>query len=473
MQTNQVKMAEYQQLWDNALQTIHAELSAAGRENEFDDWFRPLVFESFSDNSLLIQVPSAYHSDYLDKHYVRLMAKTLIPLFGKNIQLNYRVLIDKQNNQTVVTEATEMVKERGSSRQPKLPPIDPQLDNQLTFRNYIEGDSNKLSRSVGISIAEHPRSTKFNPMFIYGASGVGKTHLINAIGMRAKEIYPNLRVLYVSARIFQQQFTTAVTSNNVNDFIAFYQSLDMLIVDDIQEWATAEATQKTFFHIFDDLFRHGKRIILASDRSPAQLRGMHERLITRFACGVTTEVERPDTKLCMDILRSKIKRDGLSETVPEDVIIYIAETVNGSVRDLQGVVNSLMVYSIMDNTDIDLRLAEKIVKRVVRVSDEPLSLDVITDVVCENLSTTPQDINGKSRKKEIVQARQIVMFLAQKLTHMPASRIGRLIGGRDHSTVLHSCKKIEKEIKKNHDLAQLVATIEKEINKAAREAKNS
>jgi len=454
-------MEDYNQLWDNALKTIHNILSGAGRENEFDNWFKPLTFKSFKDDFLTINVPSHQHCEYLDKN-VRLLAQTLLPIFGQKMQLNYNVLVDKQNNQTVVTEATEIVKQRGSSREPKMPPIDPQLDVHLTFRNYIEGESNKLSRSVGESIAEHPRSMKFNPMFVYGASGVGKTHLINAIGMRAKEIYPNLRVLYVSARTFQQQYTTAVTSNDVNNFIAFYQTVDVLIVDDIQEWATAEATQKTFFHIFDENFRHSKRIILASDRSPAQLRGMHERLITRFSCGVTTEIERPNTKLCADILRSLIKRDGLDD-IPEDVIQYIAETVNGSVRDLQGVVNSLMVYSIMDNADINIALAEKIVKRLVHVSDEPVNIDVITDVVCEHINVTPLDINGKSRKKDYVRARQIVMFLAQKLTNMPAIRIGRLIGGRDHSTVLHSCNKIQKEMKKDKELQALVNQIEKEI----------
>lgn len=456
-------MADYNQLWDDALQTIRNILSGAGRENEFNDWFKPLVFESFNDQTLLIQVPSDYHSDYIDKHYINLLAKVIIPLFGKDVKLNWRILVDKQHNQTVIAEGSEMVRQRGSSREPKMPPVEPQLDMHLNFRNYIEGESNKLARSVGESIADHPRSTKFNPMFVHGASGVGKTHLINAIGLRAKEIYPNIRVLYVSARIFQQQFTTAVQNNNINSFIAFYQSLDMLIVDDIQEWTTAEATQKTFFHIFEDLFRHGKRIILASDRSPAQLRGMHERLITRFACGVTTEIERPNVKLCADILRSLLKRDGMTETIPEEVILYIAETVNGSVRDLQGVVNSLLVHSIMNSENIDIKLAEKVVKGIVHVNEGAISLEVITDVVCDHLNTTSQDINGKSRKKDIVQARQIIMFLADKLTNMNTTRIGRLIGGRDHSTVLHSCKKIQNDIKKNKELASIIATIEKEI----------
>ncbi|MDY3355221.1 MAG: chromosomal replication initiator protein DnaA [Prevotella sp.] len=459
-------MAEYNKLWDKALQMIKDALYAKGLQEEFDNWFRPIQFESYDNDRhvLLLQMPSASHSEYVEKKYVPLLGKALISVFGKDVRLNYRIMVDRQNNQTVIEEqGQEMINERKRRGQQHnaLPDVDPQLDRTLNFRNYIEGDTNKLSRSVGINIAEHPKSTQFNPMFIYGASGVGKTHLINATGLRAKELYPNLRILYVSARIFQQQYTTAVQNNTVNDFIAFYQTLDMLIVDDIQEWATTAATQNTFFHIFDYLFRHQKRIILASDRSPSQLSGMHERLITRFACGVTIEVERPNTKLCMDILKSKINRDGLSGVIPDDVVEYLAKTVKGSVRDLQGVLNTLMVYSINDNAEINVKLAEKIVKRVVRASDEPLSLDIIVDTVCETMNITPSDVNGKSRKKDTVLARQMVMYLAQKLTSLPSSRIGRLIGGRDHSTVIHSCKKMAQLITSDKTVAENVREIEK------------
>lgn len=461
-------MTEHQKLWDSALEKIHEALANANRENEYNDWFRPIVFESFDVNEkrIILQVPSSTYCDKLDKQYLRLLAYALVPVFGKDVRIRYRIVVDKQNNLSVTEEqGSEIVAQRSNMqpRKPTLPPIDSQLDMHLNFRNYIEGESNKLSRSVGVSIAEHPRSTKFNPMFVFGSSGVGKTHLINAIGVRTKELYPNLRVLYVSARIFQQQYTTAVQNNTVNDFIAFYQTIDVLICDDIQEWAGLEGTQKTFFHIFDDLFRHGKRIILSSDRSPSQLRGMHERLITRFSCGVTTEVERPNPKLSIDILHSKISRDGLTGTIPDDVVMYIAETVTGSVRDLQGVINSLMAYSISGNVPIDIKLAEKIVHRIVNVSEAPVSIDFIIDGVIDHFNATSPDIMGKSRKKEFVQARQIVMYLAQKLTGMPASRIGRLIGGRDHSTVIHSCRKVEEQLKKDKSYAALVNKIEKEL----------
>lgn len=461
--------AEYKQLWDNALLSIRNDLKAEGKEEEFRTWFEPVAFESYDKESclLILQVPARTHSEYIEKNHFKIFAKALIANFGKGVKLNYRIIVDKQNNKTVVEDNDkEFITPRQTPQQKpsNLPDVDPMLDVHLNFRNFIEGESNKLSRSVGIRVAEHPKTTQFNPLFIYGPSGCGKTHLINAIGLRSKELYPNLRVLYVSARTFQQQYTTAVVDNNLNNFIAFYQTLDVLIVDDIQEWISAEKTQDTFFHIFDYLFRSQKRIILACDRSPSQMKGMHERLITRFVCGATCEVHKPNSRLCMDILKSKIYRDGLTGLFTNDVLEYVAETVNGSVRDLQGVINSLMVYSIAGSTDITMQLAERVVKRIIRVSeDEPITLDIIMDTVCDHMNVTPQDINGKSRKKDVVLARQMVMYIAQKRTNMPASRLGRLIGGRDHSTVLHSLKKIEKELKTSKSLKNVISSVEKDL----------
>lgn len=461
--------ADYKQLWDNVLMSVLADLRAAGKEEEFATWFKPLTFEEYREETsqLVLQLPARTHRDYIEKNYFNIFATAVVKNFGRQVKLSYKILVDKQNNKAVVEgNDKEFITPRKPSQavRSNLPEVDPMLDEHLNFRNYIEGESNKLSRSVGIRIAEHPRTTQFNPLFVYGPSGCGKTHLINAIGLRSKEMYPELRVLYVSARTFQQQYTTAVVENNLNNFIAFYQTLDMLIVDDIQEWISAEKTQDTFFHIFDYLFRRQKRIILACDRSPSQMKGMHERLITRFVCGVTCEVHKPNAKLCMDILKNKIYRDGLTGLFPDDVLQYVAETVNGSVRDLQGVINSLMVYSISGSTDINMQLAERVVKRIIRVSeDEPITLDIIMDTVCEHMNVTPQDINGKSRKKDIALARQIVMYLAQKRTNMPASRLGRLIGGRDHSTVLHSQKKIEKELKTNKSVKNIVSSVEKDL----------
>ena len=442
-------------LWDNCLHLIKDNVT----EQQFKTWFAPIVFEQYNEDTrtLLVQVPSMYVYEYLEQYYVGLLSKVLTRCFGQNVQLTYRIVTDQQHGLSQDVEGekpAEIDIDQRAVRGNKAPTVmdsvptqdfDSQLDIHRTFNTFIEGDSNKLPRAVGLSIAEHPGKSTFNPFFVFGPSGCGKTHLINAIGIRCKELYHSKRVLYVSARLFQVQYTDAVRQNRVNDFIQFYQSVDVLIVDDIQEWATATRTLDTFFHIFDHLFRLHKQIILASDRPPVDLDGVKDRLLTRFSCGLIAELEKPNVQLCVDILNAKCRRDGLK--IPKDVIQYIAETANGSVRDLEGVINSLMAYSIVYNSNIDMRLAERIIKRAVKVDNKPLTIDDILEKVCSHYNVTQQQVFSRSRKRDYVLVRQISMYLAQKYTKMPASRIGQLIGGRDHSTVVHSCSAIEERLK--------------------------
>ena len=452
--------------WDNALALIRENVS----QQQYDTWFRPIVFESFDESkkTLLVQVPSPFVYEYLEENYVDLLIKVLHRTFCEGIRLNYRVVTDKEHklSQDIESDPADIEqKPRTRANQSPTPldaaqpqQIDPQLNPHLSFSNYIEGASNKLPRSVGQSIAEHPNTTQFNPMFIYGPSGCGKTHLVNAIGLRTKQLYPQKRVLYISARLFQVQYTNAVLQNSTNDFIRFYQTIDMLIVDDIQEWISAPKTQDTFFHIFDHLFRNGKRIILASDRPPVDLKGMPERLLTRFSCGLIAELEKPNTQLCVDILENKIRKDGLH--IPRDVIEFISQTANGSVRDLQGVINSLMAYSIVYNSNIDMRLAERVIKRAVKIDDKPLTVDEIIETVCNHFNVSPSAVGGKSRKRDFVVARQVSMYLAQKYTKMPASRIGKLVGNRDHSTVIHSCTQVENRLKVDKEFLAEIESLE-------------
>ena len=453
-------------LWDNCLSLIKENVT----EQQYKTWFAPIVFEKYDEDSrtLLVQVPSMYVYEYLEQYYVNLLSKVLTRCFGQNVQLTYRVVTDKQHGitQQIASEEPSTIEpapptNRGNKSPTVLDAVsqlNPQLDIHKTFHNYIEGDSNKLPRTVGLSIAEHPGKTTFNPFFVYGPSGCGKTHLINAIGVHCKEMYPQKRVLYVSARLFQVQFTDASRKNTVNDFINFYQSIDVLIVDDVQEWATAEKTVATFFYIFDHLFRLGKQIILASDRPPVDLGWLHERMLTRFSCGLIAELEKPNAQLCVDILNAKCRRDGLK--IPADVIQFIAETANGSVRDLEGVINSLLTYSIVYNTNVDMRLAERVVKRAVKVDNKPLTVDDILEKVCNHYNVSQQNVFSKSRKRDYVMVRQISMYLAQKYTKMPASRIGQLIGGRDHSTVIHSCSTVEQRLKVDKSFSAELTSIE-------------
>ena len=453
--------------WTDALNHVRQNVS----EQQFDTWFGSIRYNAFDEQnrSLYVQVPSAYVYEYIEEHYVNLLAQALLKAFGFRVRLFYDVLTDKENGlaQTVegdeseesvsaVPKATRQRAYAGGMEEGEPVPFDSQLNPRQTFSNYIEGDSNKLPRSVGLSIAEHPQTAQFNPMFIYGPSGCGKTHLINAIGMRTRQLYPEKRVLYVSANLFQVQFSNARIKNTFNDFIHFYQSIDMLIVDDVQEWGAK--TQETFFHIFNHLFRNGKRIILASDRPPVELQGMNERLITRFSCGLIAELEKPNVQLCVDILNSKIRRDGLS--IPAEVVQFIAETANGSVRDLQGVINSLLAYSVVYNSRIDMRLAERVIKRAVKVDDRPLTVDEILEKVCHHFGVQQTGVCGKSRKRDFVVPRQLAMYFTSRLTRMPASRIGRLIGGRDHSTVIHSVSQIEKRLQVDGSFAEEVHSIE-------------
>ena len=455
-------------LWDKCLALIKENVS----EQQYKTWFSPIVFESFSekDKTLLVQVPSPYVYEYLEEYYIDLLSRVLSKCFGVGVRLTYRIVADKTHGLTTDVQAGEAVgidHPQPTSRGNKAPtPLDaavpqdlnPQLNPKQTFNNFIEGNSNKLPRTVGLSIAEHPGKSTFNPFYMFGPSGCGKTHLINAIGVRCKELYPQKRVLYVSARLFQVQFTDSLLKKRINDFINFYQSIDVLIVDDIQEWATATSTLDTFFHIFNHLFRNGKQIILASDRPPVDLQGMKDRLLTRFSCGLIAEMEKPNVELCVDILKNKCRRDGLK--IPEDVIRYIAETASGSVRDLQGVINSLLAYSVVYNCNVDMHLAERVIKRAVKVDNHPLTVDDILEKVCNHFNVTQQNVFSRSRKREYVLVRQVSMYLAQKYTKMPASRIGQLIGNRDHSTVIHSCSTIEKRLKIDKDFQNEMTEIE-------------
>ena len=461
-------LASPKALWDNCLALIRENVSG----QHYNTWFKPIVFESYkpATKTLLVRVPSTFFYEYLEANFVDLLSKVLHQNFGDGIRLTYRVVVVK--DAPGGTTPLPLDKEDASDISPKLrdpeqnagaqeaqtEDIETQLDPKLTFNNYMEGESNKLPRSVGLSIAEHPNTTQFNPMFIYGPSGSGKTHLVNAIGVKAKQMYPQKRVLYVSARLFQTQYTDAILHNSSNDFINFYQSIDILIVDDIQDWAGKAKTLNTFFHIFNHLFRNGKRIILASDRPPVDLQDVPDRLLTRFSCGLVAELEKPNIQLCVDILSNKIRRDGLK--ISKDVITFIAQTCNGSVRDLQGAINGLLAYSIVYNSNIDIRLAERVIKRAVKVDDKPLTIDDIVEKVCTHYNVTTAAVNSKSRKREYVVARQVTMYLAQKYTKMPASRIGKLVGNRDHSTVIHSCSKVEERLNIDHEFSDEIMSIE-------------
>ena len=345
------------------------------------------------------------------------------------------------------------------------------VQNFPSIREMFPG--NGLTTVLGIETVNtgmlggifNPAGTAFNPLFLYGASGVGKTHLANAIGTKIKELYADKRVLYVSAHLFQVQYTDSVRNNTTNDFINFYQTIDVLIIDDIQEFAGVTKTQNTFFHIFNHLHQNGKQLILTSDRAPVLLQGMEERLLTRFKWGMVAELEKPTVELRKNILRNKIHRDGLQ--FPPEVIDYIAENVNESVRDLEGIVIAIMARSTIFNKEIDLDLAQHIVHGVVHNETKAVTIDDILKVVCKHFDLEASAIHTKSRKREVVQARQIAMYLAKNYTDFSTSKIGKFIGNKDHATVLHACKTVKGQLEVDKSFQAEVQEIESLLKKKA------
>ena len=424
-------------MWDSCLRIIRDNISA----NAFSTWFADIVPLEFKNNTLNIQVKSHFIYEFLEENYIDLLRTTLTRVIGEGVGLAYTILADKTNGLTteIETEAHPVANKRQTETEEAVEELNSMLIGKYTFDNYVEGSSNKLSRTAAESVAMFPGKT-FNPLFIHGASGVGKTHLVNAIGTRIKQLHPGLRVLYISAHLFQVQYTDSILHKNFNDFMRFYQSIDVLIIDDIQEIAGLPGTQNAFFHIFNHLHLNGKQLIMTSDRSPAQLKGMEERLITRFKWGLSAEIEKPDLELRKNILRSKVRHDGLK--FPEEVISYIAEHVNASVRDLEGIVVSVMAHSTIHNCDINIQLVHKILGGISEYEKEPVSVEKIVKTVADYYNVSVESVNTKSRKREIVLVRQTSMYLAKKHLDLSTSKIGQQIGRRDHATVLHACKTI-------------------------------
>lgn len=458
-----------QDTWQRCMETIRGNVN----EQQFTTWFTPLKLKSYDADAhvLCVYMPSSFYYEYIEEHFRRLFHLAIYRHFGKDTQLEFEVEVAGEAKVSMSGEANLAPVQQAKPRQQAneapdmmqaVTPVqewDSQLNGQLSFQNFIEGNSNRLPRNVGQTIAENPTQQTFNPLFIYGPSGVGKTHLLNAIGLRVKERHPEMRVLYLSAHLFQVQYTDAVRKNKFNDFMFFYQSIDVLIVDDIQEMAGKEGTEYAFFHIFNHLRQLGKQIIIASDRPPMELRGMQERLITRFSSGLIAEVERPEEELRRHILENRIKADGLQ--IPAEVLDYVSHNICESVRELEGAINSLLAYSVVYNKEVDLEFTQRIMQQNVRRERKVITLDNIIDCICEYYKVRVEDIYGKSRKANIARARHMCIYLAQQNIQMTASKIGAMIGDRDHATVLHSIKTIRQQLDVDKQVQQDVQTLQK------------
>ena len=448
-------------LWGKCLEIIKDNLS----EEQFNTWFTPIIPHSFNEKrEFRIIVPSNFFGEYIEANFRQLLMSVVQRVMGKGVSLFYRTEHDVDSSEEYPSEpvakpAPVKISVPNMFEQQRAPQDwNSYLNPKYRFDNYFEGVSNKLVRSASEAIAQKPGETAFNPMFIFGASGVGKTHLCHAIGNRIQELHPNKRVLYVSAHLFSTQFTDAVRKNNVNDFLYFYQSVDVLILDDVQELIGKDKTQNTFFHIFNHLHLLSKQLVLTSDKPPVEMQGMEERLFTRLKWGLIAELSRPDLDLRKKILQSKIVHDNIK--MPDDVFNFIANNVTENVRDLEGILVSLQANSVVYNRDIDMSLTKRVVGLAVRIEKKQLTVQSIQETVCKYFNLEQSSIQTNSRKREIVQARQITMFLAKKYTDCSFSHIGKIVGKKDHATVLHACKTIKDQIETNKTFRSSVEEIE-------------
>ena len=437
-------------LWNRCLEIIRDNVN----EKAYNTWFRPIVPIKYEGNDFTIQVPSHFFYEYIEEQYAHLIHATLTRVAEKNLTIYYRVFVDnsdeKKGHTTIQSDRminNEIDSKKQATHLNKTPDplMTPQewyshLNEKLTFSNFFEGPSNILARRIGGKIADTPGKS-FNPLYIHGVTGVGKTHLCHAIGNRIHERFPEKKIIYISSHLFQVQFTDASRNNTFNDFVNFYQNVDVLIIDDIQEFIGKEKTQNAYFHIFNHLHLLGKQLVLTSDKAPNEMQGLEERMITRLKWGMTAELLKPDLELRKQILRYKIKQDGL--IVSEEIIDYIAENVADHVRDLEGIVTSMVAHSLVYNKEIDMELAMEVVHKFIKFVEKVITPEKIQSTVSGYFSIDLKDMNSKSRKQEIVKARQITMFLCKKHTQYSFAHIGNIVGKRDHATVLYACRTVQ------------------------------
>lgn len=445
-------------VWNNCLTIIKDIVEW----QHYNTWFEPIKPVQLKDNVLTIQVPSQFFYEYIEEHYVNLLAKTLKRELGKNARLEYRIMMDSGNskNKPVTMDVRGQGYKSYSNNEMDFPlvisnpvknpfvipglkkmQIDAQLNPSYTFDSYIEGNCNRVARRAGKTVAEKPGTTSFNPLVIYGGVGLGKTHLAQAIGNEVKNLHNNKVVLYVSSEKFINQFVDHGRNNAINDFIHFYQLIDVLIIDDVQFFNRAEKSQDAFFAIFNHLHQSGKQLILTTDKPPKDLEGVQERLLSRFRWGLSADLQIPDYETKIEILERKMKNDGLE--MPKEVVKYIAYNIQNNIRELEGALISLLAQSSLNKREIDLDLAKKVLRNFIKSSSKEITIDTIQKMVCDYFDVPYEKLLQKTRKREIVQARQITMFLAKAFTKNSLKTIGEHFGGRDHTTVIHSCQTVK------------------------------
>lgn len=472
----------FTKVWENCLGIIKDNVSS----QSFKTWFEPIKPIKLSSNVLTIQVPSQFFYEWLEEHYITLLKKTIKKELGAEGRLEYSIIMENNYNNSskpyTVKIPTNNKKElknpsvsmpidlnqNGGIRNPFIIPglkkvnVESQLNSNYSFENLVEGDCNRLARSAGFAVANKPGGTAFNPLLIYGGVGLGKTHLAHAIGIQIKNEFPNKTVLYVSSEKFTQQYIDSVRNNNQNDFVHFYQMIDVLIIDDVQYFAGKEKTQDVFFHIFNHLHQTGKQLVLTADKAPVELQGFEQRLLSRFKWGLAADLQTPGLETRIAILEKKVYADGLD--LPKEVIEYLAYSITTNVRELEGALISLLAQSSMNKKAITLELAKQMIDKFVKNTAREVSIDYIQKVVCDYFDLPIELLKSKTRKREVVQARQIAMYFAKSMTKSSLATIGLHCGGKDHATVLHACRTVNNLMDTDKRFKNYIEELNKKIS---------
>ncbi len=458
----------YVQVWQECLDLIKEQTS----KEEFAKWFEPIVPLDLNGNVLRLGVPNKDHVQHIEQEYIPFLRPIIAKYYGPQTRLLYAIpKADSARPEAVKQSAPSNVSaaktDSANIKNPFVIPgikrinIDPNLNPSYTFSNFVEGECNRLSRSAAMAVASNPGNTPFNPLYIYGNSGLGKTHVVQAIGHQVRNLFPELSVLYVSMNKFQAQFQTAYKNGEIPDFIHFYQTIDVLIIDDIQEITGKTGTQNAFFNIFNHLQLSGKQIILTSDKAPVELKDIEQRLLTRFKWGFATQVNLPDYNTKVRIIRAKAKKHNAN--ISDDVVEYLATNISANVREIEGALSSLIANASFLGRKITVSLAKEILKIYVKISQKEVTIDHIVKVVSELMDVTVDRLNSKTRTRDVALARQVAMYLAKQHTKSSLSAIGLAIGGRNHATVLHACKTITNMLDTDKEFAKQLAEIEKNV----------
>ena len=471
------------EIWDKCLSIIEDNIPP----QSYNTWFAPINPINFDNDVLTIQVPSQFFYEWLEEHYITLLRKTIRMVIGSGASLEYSVIVDnnstdKSKSYAVKYPATDkkatqnnqvsmpLDLNKGKTRDIPNPFIIPglkklkvesQLVDTYSFDNFIEGECNRLARSAGWAISENPGKTAFNPLLVYSSVGLGKTHLAHAIGLQVKKNFPEKIVLYVKTDQFINQYIDSVRNNNQNDFVHFYQMIDVLIIDDIQFIAGKEKTQDVFFHIFNHLHQNNKQLVLTSDKPPVELKGMEPRLLSRFKWGLAADLQMPDLETRISILRKKLYKDGIE--MPYEVVEYLAYSITTNIREMEGALISILAQSTLNKKSITLDLARQMIDKFVKSTTREISIDYIQKVVCDYFSVPLDVLNSKTRKREIVQARQLAMYFSKMHTKNSLSTIGLHCGNKDHATVLHACRTVNNLIETDKQFRVYVDDIDKKL----------